>query len=135
MKNNMKGPAAPLQSDLTGALVRNLIHPLWAKLTHPTYASYMREFERNQYLHPDDLRKLQLSRLRRLLVDAYRYVPFYRHRMTLAGLTPLDIRTHEDLRLLPVLTKRDIQDQQDLLVSSNIPANKREQNQTGRIYR
>ncbi len=131
MKNNTKGPAAPLQSDLTGALVRHLIHPLWAKLTHPTYASYMREFERNQYLHPDDLRKLQLSRLRRLLVDAYRYVPFYRHRMTLAGLTPLDIRTHEDLRLLPVLTKRDIQDQQDLLVSSNIPANKREQNQTG----
>ena len=72
-----------------------------------------------------------MRRLRQQLIDAYRYVPFYRHRMTQAGLTPLDIRTHEDLRLLPVLTKRDIQDHQDLLVSSNVPPSKREQNQTG----
>ena len=72
-----------------------------------------------------------MRRLRQQLIDAYRYVPFYRLRMTQAGLTPLDIRTHEDLRLLPVLTKRDIQDHQDLLVSSNVPPSKRQQNQTG----
>ena len=117
--------------DFTGAAIRHVIHPLWAKVNHPTFASYMREFERNQYLHPDDLRKLQMRRLRQQLIDAYRYVPFYRLRMTQAGLTPLDIRTHEDLRLLPVLTKRDIQDHQDLLVSSNVPPSKRQQNQTG----
>ncbi|MFZ0516980.1 MAG: hypothetical protein WBG23_01605 [Acidobacteriaceae bacterium] len=117
--------------DFTGAAIRHVIQPLWAKVNHPTFASYMREFERNQYLHPDDLRKLQMRRLRQQLIDAYRYVPFYRHRMTQAGLTPLDIRTHEDLRLLPVLTKRDIQDHQDLLVSSNVPPSKRQQNQTG----
>ncbi|MGC1870123.1 MAG: hypothetical protein WA700_04125 [Acidobacteriaceae bacterium] len=117
--------------DFGSAAIRHVIHPLWAKVNHPTFASYMREFERNQYLHPDDLRKLQLRRLRQQLIDAYRYVPFYRLRMTQAGLTPLDIRTHEDLRLLPVLTKRDIQDHQDLLVSSNIPPSKRQQNQTG----
>src|SRR6202044_3959321 len=117
--------------DFTAAAVRHVIYPLWAKVNHPAFARYSREFERNQYLHPDDLRKLQMRRLRQQLIDAYRYVPFYRHRMTQAGLTPLDIRTHEDLRLLPVLTKRDIQDQQDLLVSSNISPSKREQNQTG----
>lgn len=117
--------------DFIGAAIRHVIHPLWAKANHPAFARYMREFERNQYLHPDDLRKLQMRRLRQQLIDAYRYVPFYRHRMTQAGLTPLDIRTHEDLRLLPVLTKRDIQDQQDLLVSSNVPPSKRQQNQTG----
>ncbi len=131
MKNNTKGLTTPIQSDLTGALVRRVIHPLWAKFTHPAYARYMQEFERNQYLHPDDLRKLQMLRLRQQLIDAYRYVPFYRHRMTQAGLTPLDIRTHEDLRLLPVLTKRDIQDHQDLLVSSNVSPSKRKQDQTG----
>ncbi|MHB1674810.1 MAG: phenylacetate--CoA ligase family protein [Acidobacteriaceae bacterium] len=131
MKNNTKGLTTPIQSDLTGALVRHVIHPLWAKFTHPAYSRYMREFERNQYLHPDDLRKLQMLRLRQQLIGAYRYVPFYRHRMTQAGLTPLDIRTHEDLRLLPVLTKRDIQDHLDLLVSSNVSPSKRKQNQTG----
>lgn len=131
MTSNTKASQPSNSFDFTGAAVRHVIHPLWAKFNHPAFAGYLREFERNQYLHPDDLRKLQMRRLRQQLIDAYRYVPFYRHRMTEAGLTPLDIRTHEDLRLLPVLTKRDIQDQQDLLVSSNVPPNKREQNQTG----
>ncbi|HZC42899.1 MAG TPA: hypothetical protein VE195_01920 [Acidobacteriaceae bacterium] len=117
--------------DFASATIRHVIHPLWTKLNHPAFSRYLREFERNQYLHPDDLRQLQMRRLRQQLIEAYRYVPFYRHRMTQAGLTPLDIRTHEDLRLLPVLTKRDIQDHQDLLVSSNVPPSKREQNQTG----
>jgi phenylacetate-CoA ligase len=131
MTSDTKASQSSNSFDLTGAAVRHVIHPLWAKLNHPYFARYLREFERNQYLHPDDLRKLQMRRLRQQLIEAYRYVPFYRHRMTQAGLTPLDIRTHEDLRLLPVLTKRDIQDHQDLLVSSNIPPSKREQNQTG----
>ena len=131
MKDGIKASTTSNSFDFTGAAIRHVIHPLWARVNHPTFASYMREFERNQYLHPDDLRKLQMRRLRQQLIDAYRYVPFYRHRMTQAGLTPLDIRTHEDLRLLPVLTKRDIQDHQDLLVSSNVPPSKRQQNQTG----
>ncbi|HEY5255952.1 MAG TPA: hypothetical protein VIJ53_14955 [Acidobacteriaceae bacterium] len=131
MNDETKASITSNSFDFTGAAIRHVIHPLWAKLNHPSFSSYYREFERNQYLHPDDLRKLQMRRLRQQLIDAYRYVPFYRHRMTQAGLTPLDIRTHEDLRLLPVLTKRDIQDHQDLLVSSNVPPSKRAQNQTG----
>ncbi|HTU50716.1 MAG TPA: hypothetical protein VMF56_08985 [Acidobacteriaceae bacterium] len=131
MNDVIKASTTSNSFDFTGAAIRHVIHPLWAKFNHPTFSSYMREFERNQYLHPDDLRKLQMRRLRQQLIDAYRYVPFYRLRMTQAGLTPLDIRTHEDLRLLPVLTKRDIQDHQDLLVSSNVPPSKRQQNQTG----
>lgn len=121
MNDETKASTKSNSFDFTGAAVRHVIHPLWAKLHHPAYARYLREFERNQYLHPDDLRKLQMLRLRKQLIDAYRYVPFYRYRMTEAGLTPLDIQTHEDLRLLPVLTKRNIQDHHDLLVSSNVP--------------
>lgn len=131
MTNDTKASQPSNSSDLTSAAIRHVIHPLWAKLNHPAFASYLREFERNQYLHPDELRNLQMRRLRQQLIDAYRYSPFYRLRMTQAGLTPLDIHTHEDLRLLPVLTKRDIQDHQDLLISSNVPPNKRQQNQTG----
>lgn len=118
-------------SDLTAGIIRRVVHPLWAKRTHPGYQKYLREFERNQYLHPDDLRTLQMRRLRQQLIHAYRYVPFYRHRMTEAGLTPLDIQTHDDLPLLPVLTKRQLQDHQDLLVASDVPAKERISNQTG----
>ncbi len=128
---NTKPAISQLTSNMSAGFVRNVVYPLWAKCTHPTYARYLREFERNQYLSPDELRSLQMRKLRQQLIAAYRYVPLYRHRMTEAGLTPLDIQTHEDLRLLPVLTKRDIQDQQDMLVASNIPASKWLPNQTG----
>lgn len=123
--------SSQFKSDSTAGFIRKVIHPLWARRTHPTYARYLREFERNQYLHPDELRDLQMRRLRQQLVHAYRYVPFYRLRMAEAGLTPLDIQTHDDLRLLPILTKRDIQDHQDVLIASNVPMSKRERNQTG----
>ena len=131
MKRNSPESSFSAKYDLSSAFVRNVVHPLWAKSTHPAYARYLREFERNQYLDPEELRKLQMRRLRQQLVAAYRYVPFYRHRMTQAEITPLDIQTHEDLQLLPVLTKRDIQDHQDMLVSSDVPARARERNQTG----
>ncbi len=131
MTENTKASGPGFASDAVAGLIRNVIHPLWAKRTHPAYARYLREFERNQYLDPAELRTLQMQRLRQQLIHAYRYVPFYRHRMTEAGLTPLDIQTHDDLSLLPVLTKRDIQDHQDMLVASNIPAAKRARNQTG----
>lgn len=122
---------ASARSRYGATIIRNVIHPLWARRDHPAYARYLRDFERNQFLSPSDLEQLQLRRLREQLVHAYRYVPFYRLRMEEAGLTPLDIRTKEDLRLLPALTKRDIQDQQDLLVASSVPANQRVRNQTG----
>lgn len=130
MTENFPLRISGFKSDPTAVFVRKVVHPLWARRTHPAYARYLREFERNQYLHPEELRKLQLQRLRQQLVYAYRYVPFYRLRMTQAGLTPLDIQTHDDLHLLPVLTKRDMQDHQDLLVSSNVPASKRQRDQT-----
>jgi phenylacetate-CoA ligase len=120
-----------IRRDLSAALIRKFIYPVWTRRDHPTYAKYMREFERNQYLSSEELRALQIRLLRQQLVAAYRYVPFYRHRMNEAGLTPLDIQTYEDLKLLPVLTKRDIQDHQDLLIASNIPEERRRRNQTG----
>ena len=131
MTAHIATPGTQFTSKVSAGLVRKIVYPLWAKRRHPAYARYMREFERNQYLSPDELRAMQLRKLRQQLIAAYRYVPLYRHRMTEAGLTPLDIQTHEDLRLLPVLTKRDIQDQQDMLVASNVPASKRLPNQTG----
>ncbi len=131
MTGNNQTSSPGFLSNFAAGLIRNVVHPMWTRRTHPAYARYLREFERNQYLHPDELRALQMRKLREQLMHAYRYVPFYRHRMTEAGLTPLDIQTHEDLRLLPVLTKRDIQDHQDLLVASNVPSSKRQINQTG----
>lgn len=113
------------------SLIRNVVYPLWARRDHPAYATYRHEFARNQYLDPAELRNLQMRRLRQQLIAAYRYVPFYRLRFMQAGITPLDIQTYEDLKFIPTLTKRDIQDHRDFLVASNVGEEQRLPNQTG----
>ena len=63
-----------------------------------------------QKMSPEELRGLQRQRLEKLLRHAWRNVPFYRKRFRDAGLKPADIRSPEDLRYLPPLTKADIRE-------------------------
>jgi phenylacetate-CoA ligase len=58
----------------------------------------------------DELRSLQLERLRWTLRHAYSNVPFYRKKFDAAGVTPDDCRSLEDLAGFPVTTKYDLRD-------------------------
>ena len=48
------------------------------------------------------------SKLRKLVLHAYRHVPYYRDRMRELGIAPDDIRALDDLPKLPFLTKDDV---------------------------
>ncbi len=58
---------------------------------------------------PSALENLQIRKLRAAIGYAYTNVPFYRERFDQAGVRPDDIRTVDDLALLPQTTKRDLQ--------------------------
>jgi phenylacetate-CoA ligase len=51
--------------------------------------------------------------------------------MEAAGITPFEILSLSDLRVLPVLTKRDVQDHKAALLADNVPETRRVRNQTG----
>jgi phenylacetate-CoA ligase len=120
-----------ITSQVGSKLVQSLIYPLWARRSHPQYHRYSRNFARTQWLSEFELLRLQLELLRSQLMHAYRNVEFYRRRMEAEKITPLDIRSLDDMRLLPPLTKRDIQEHGAALLAMNIPENRRDQNQTG----
>lgn len=113
-------------------LVRDVLYPLalWRR-GELAELRYLREFERTQFLPPDELRRLQEARLHALLDHAYRQCPFYRERFDRAGLIPSDVRALEDLRALPPLEKRDIQQHRDRLVARDWPRADLIPNQTG----
>jgi phenylacetate-CoA ligase len=69
---------------------------------------YYETLNATQWLSPAQLRELQDEKLRRLVRHAYRSVPYYRVRMQELKLHPDDIRTQDDLRKLPFLTKDDV---------------------------
>lgn len=55
------------------------------------------------------IRREQARRIRRMLVHAARFVPYYRETLKRMGLTPDDFRSAGDLARLPILERRDIQ--------------------------
>jgi phenylacetate-CoA ligase len=59
---------------------------------------------------PEKRRARQLAELKDLAGRLYNRVPFYRERFDSAGVTPADIRTLEDIALLPFTTKDDLRD-------------------------
>ncbi len=62
------------------------------------------------YLPIQQLRELQLRRLRAIVDLAYSNVDLYRKRMDKEGLRPADIRSLEDLSRLPFTNKSDLRD-------------------------
>lgn len=56
------------------------------------------------------MRALQLKRLKEIVEYAYNRVPFYRKKYDEAGVKPSDIKTLEDIRKLPFVTKADLRE-------------------------
>jgi phenylacetate-CoA ligase len=58
----------------------------------------------------DELASLQLSRLQKTVAHAYANVAMYRKKLDDAGVRPEDIKSLEDIRLLPFTVKDDLRD-------------------------
>jgi phenylacetate-CoA ligase len=112
-------------------IIRNLVYPMWTMQDHPHYLNARTHFEKNQYVSPDALRELQETMLQRIVRHAARHVPYYRSTFETLGVSPMDIRTADDLRRLPVLQKRDLQVSGEHLLADNIEPDKRSLNRTG----
>ena len=72
---------------------------------HRIFNPEMECMSRDERLH------LQGERLRALVKYEYENVKVYRERMDLKGVRPEDIRTVEDIQLLPFMEKTDLRDQ------------------------
>jgi phenylacetate-coenzyme A ligase PaaK-like adenylate-forming protein len=72
-----------------------------------------RQVNRELNFRGKKLEKLINKKLKTLLISAYNYVPFYKNLMREIGYNPLvDYRNSEDLKLLPVTSKKDYKELQ-----------------------
>ena len=76
----------------------------------PTKTPRPDELEPIERASRDELRALQLSRMRWSLQHAYDNVPHYRHAFDEKGVHPRDLRALEDLRKFPFTVKTDLRD-------------------------
>ena len=95
---------------LYAATVRRVIAPLWAIKERSPYLSHYRELQKSQHYSRDRLRELQWHKVGEMIRYAYSHSAFYRRRFDTIGLRPEDIRTLEDLKHVPVLTKQQLRE-------------------------
>lgn len=77
----------------------------------PRLLYYIAKALRKAYWERDKLRKYQEKRLRSVVQNAYKYVPFYHKKFKELKITPNDIKSRQDLAKLPIVRKDDLRHQ------------------------
>ncbi|MDX9834214.1 MAG: hypothetical protein RBT36_03265 [Desulfobulbus sp.] len=106
--------------DLLAPLSRNFIAPLWALWEGSPYLHHYRRFLETQFDPVEIIEKKQLEDVRKISTFAYNSVPFWKDRFDSSGLDPLSISSLPCLHKLPLLTKADLREQGDLLLSQKL---------------
>jgi phenylacetate-CoA ligase len=82
------------------------------------FERYLAQFLESEKLSQSEIRAFQDEQVRELIRYAYDYVPFHRDRMRERSLTPADVRSVDDLQKLPILTKEDVRNNRNRLLST-----------------
>ena len=83
----------------------------------PEIHRHLKELEKTQWLSRDELAVWQLARLRQLVSYAREHVPYYRELCKKRGVRPEAIKGIHDFEQLPFLTREEINNNLDSLVS------------------
>ncbi|MBI5383774.1 MAG: phenylacetate--CoA ligase family protein [Verrucomicrobia bacterium] len=75
----------------------------------PKFEEHLADLERTQWYAAAELRALQEEKLRRVLWQAERHVPFYRGKFAEWGVTARQLRQRSDLTRLPIVEKSTVQ--------------------------
>ena len=98
-------------------LNRHLVQPLVAAKRRSQHLRFHRQLLKTQFDPPDVVRTRQLEMLQAQLRHAFATVPFYRRTWAAAGVHPDDVKSLDDLRHFPVVTKAHIRKHADELLS------------------
>ena len=80
----------------------------------------LREARSGLYAKSEAIETLAEKRLRFIVDEAYRRVPYYANVFRSRGITSHDVRGFNDLRKLPILTKRDVQENYSQLINQDL---------------
>jgi phenylacetate-CoA ligase len=101
--------------------VRNLLNPILERRSGIYWTNHYYSLVENKLLPKDNIHEIQMEKIKRLVAHAYQNSPFYTSRFDDAGVRVSDIKTPEDLKKIPPLTREDLNCHLDSLTARNIP--------------
>jgi phenylacetate-CoA ligase len=96
-----------------------------SKIKNQIIANYhLHNLRKNQWKKPLELRRAQLLKLKAIIKYAYEYVPFYHRLMQLCKTKPDHIKSLEDLKKIPPISKQDVLENYQDFIASGIDVSK-----------
>ena len=92
-------------------LVSNIIFPLHEQLKKHDTVHIRKEMEKTQWFSPQELKALQIERLKNFLIDVEQHVPYYQQLFKQLKFNPNNVTSLEDLKKLPLTAKPLIREQ------------------------
>jgi len=91
----------------------------------------LEQLKRSQYFPKEKLKEIQTRKLKQLLQYSYENVPYYHQLFKQNDVHPNNIKSLEDLKKIPILTKKKIQLNLDKMISKKIGKKNLFKNYTG----
>lgn len=112
--------------------VKNISFPFIAKRDGlPRLYEHLQRLEESQFWPRQEIIKLQFARVKKLLIHAYHYTAFYKKRFDDAGFDPFGFTNLSDLSQIPFLTKKQIRDNLQSLISERYKESELHFSETG----
>ena len=108
-----------------------VVYPLAEKIKGTNSMEWYRRIQNMNTWSREEIRAWQNEQLRRIVDQAYNHTIYWKRIFDERGLKPSDIRTTEDLKKLPILTKEDIRAHYDEIVADNAFLYPHRKDQTG----
>lgn len=102
-----------------GWIAKNIVLRVNDKIRKQMVLKYYSEFEKSLKYSPDKLSEIRNQKLVELIKHAYDNVLYYKELFDANGLTPNDIKTLDDLKLIPPLTRKLLQNNKEKLIDRN----------------
>ncbi|PID67961.1 MAG: capsule biosynthesis protein CapK [Flavobacteriia bacterium] len=96
-----------------------IIYKLGERLRNPSLDGIFKELMANDFASRQELEHQQLLKLKALVSHAYKHSPFYRKLLDENHIKPEQINALEDLKKMPVLTKKDLIDHNKSIHTTN----------------
>jgi phenylacetate-CoA ligase len=106
------------RADPLALLIRHALYPLWALKSSSARLRYLAELEKSQYWSTNKLVDQQWTLFKAMVTHAFETCPYYRQKFREAGITPGDLRSRLDIDSVPTITKEEIQEHRDEMVST-----------------
>lgn len=106
--------------DLYKPVLKYLVMPLWAKWENSKFLKDLKYLNQSQYFDEEKIMEIQWTKISSLLDHAYTNCRYYRNIFDKMGIHPNQIKSFDDFKSIPILTKDDVLENFDDLLAPNV---------------